>query len=373
MKILVLGAATGGGHLRAAHAIEETIRQNTDEEVVNLDALKAIGKLFDRVICGSYLFMAKRTPAFFGRLYRQSNSDHGFGNVVSGTTELFARELGKTIARENPDVIITTHPFAATMVGQLKHKGKLDDTVFFSLITDYGVHRAYLADNRADGYIVACEDMVEEMERWGIPREKVHPFGIPVHQVFFEHPPKAQQRESLGLKPDLDTILFMAGSFGVSNIMGLYRDLKESRLPLQAIIITGKNESLYARFQEEIGPQEEMPTQLLMFTDRVQDYMHAADLLVTKPGGLTVSEALACSLPLAAFDAIPGQEEDNAAFLERHGMALRLKPDSDFSGEITALFKDRARLAAMEEACAGFDKSRCVEQILALSRELLGK
>ena len=101
--------------------------------------------------------------------------------------------------------------------------------------------------------------------------------------------------------------------------------------------------------------------------------MHASDLLVTKPGGLTVSEALACNLPMAVFDAIPGQEEDNANFLKTHDMCVRLQKDSDFAEEISALLQEKQKLQAMRENCEEFDKSQSIPNLLALIRDLVQK
>ena len=98
--------------------------------------------------------------------------------------------------------------------------------------------------------------------------------------------------------------------------------------------------------------------------------MHAADLLVTKPGGLTVSEALACNLPMAVFDAIPGPEDDNANFLKTHDMCVHLEKGSNFAQEISQLLQEKKRLQAMRENCAGFDKSQSIPNLLALIRQL---
>ena len=373
MKLLVFTAATGGGHLRAGHAIVETIEKEGTHQAVAVDALKEVGRVFDKIICGSYLFMARRTPKFFGKMYRQSNKKNLFSGLVPTITSWVSGRLMRCIHREKPDAIVTTHPFAASMAAALKEKGKITIPVL-SVITDYGTHRAYLAENRADGYILATEDMIPELESWGVPREKAHAFGIPVHPQFFEKVPRAQARKALGLDPELPLVLFMAGSFGVSNILGIYRDLQErmgaEKPRCQLIVITGRNEKLYKTFEEEIARGTKLPTQLVFFTNEVEKYMHAADLLVTKPGGLTVSEALASDLPLAAFDAIPGQEEDNAAFLARHGMAIRMKTDAEAGPAIAGLMADPERLAAMQAACRAFDKHDCVERIVELCQEL---
>ncbi len=369
MKIMLLTAATGGGHLRAAHAVEQYIRNNTDYDVLTVDALKAIGHLLDKTVCDSYLFMAKKTPGLFGKLYEQSNRENRFSSLVPKLSGRFSKGLLPSIEEYAPDAIITTHPFATEMVSNLKEEG-LVQTPLVCIITDYGAHRAYIA-GQVDAYVVACEDMVAELESLGVAAEKVHPFGIPVHDVFFQKGDRAALFEELGLDPELPTVLFMAGSFGVSNIIKLYRELGETDVAMQVIVITGKNQKLYGAFEKELTAGSPIPTKLVFFTQTVEKYMQVSSLLVTKPGGLTVSEALACGLPMAVFDAIPGQEEDNADFLASHGMCVRLCKEGNFAKEISSLLRETARLSAMRENCRNFDKSRSIPNMLELIRGLV--
>lgn len=370
MKIMLLTAATGGGHIRAAHAVEQYIRQNTGFDVVTVDALKAVNRFLDKTVCDAYLFMAKNIPAMFGRLYRRTNKQNLFSDLVPKLSGLFSNLLLRSIADYDPDVIITTHPFATEMVAALKEDG-LVQAPLICIITDYGVHRAYVAD-QVDAYVTASEDMVAELKEYGVDESRVHPFGIPVHGVFFEKKDRDALLRQLHLDPALPTILFMAGSFGVSNIIKLCGDLENTRVPMQIIVITGKNKKLYRAFEKEFADFK-LPTRLVYFTDEVERYMYAADLLVTKPGGLTVSEALACGLPMAVFDAIPGQEEDNAEFLASHEMCIRLEKNGDFAGEIAALLREKKRLMKLQENCESFDKSQSIPNLLALIDRLIEK
>ena len=369
MKIMLLSAATGGGHLRAAHAVEQYIREHTGHDVLSVDTLKAIGRPLDKTVCGSYLFMAKKTPALFGRLYKRTNKQNHFSRLVPKVNGLFGPRLLRTVEQYQPDAIVTTHPFATEMVGALKKGGQVTCPLI-CVVTDYGPHRAYIVD-QADAYITATEDMLPGMTAFGAPAKKVHPFGIPVHEEFFAPGDRKGFLQEQGLDPDLPTLLFMAGSFGVSNIITLYRELEATDVKMQIIVITGRNQKLYEAFEKELAAGTKIPTKLVYFTGEVEKYMHAADLLVTKPGGLTVSEALACNLPMAVFDAIPGQEEDNANFLASHGMGIRLKKDGNFAAEISGLLKDEEKLLSMRKNCEKFDKSQSIPQMLELIQTLL--
>lgn len=371
MRIMILTAATGGGHIRAASAVEQYIRNHTDHDVLTVDTLKAIGRFLDKTVCDSYLFMARKAPVLFGTLYKRTNRESRFSDLVPKLNSALSHPLIHTIRQYMPDVIITTHPFATEMVSYLKEIG--DTAVpLVCLITDYGLHRAWVADE-VNAYVVACRDMIPQLLAAGVDEEIIHPFGIPVHQEFFAPRDQAALRRELGLRPDLPTITFMAGSFGVTNIVKLYRDLISCGEPMQVIIITGRNQKLYEAFERELEEEKgetQVPTKLILFTTEVEKYMHVSDLLITKPGGLTVSEALACNLPLAVFDAIPGQEEDNAAFLEQNNMGIRIIKTDRLSDKIHRLLSDPTLLESMRESCRKFDKSQSVPKMLEICLKL---
>jgi len=374
MKIMILTAATGGGHLRAASAIEKYIKANGSQnlDVLTVDTLKSVNRFLDKTVCDSYLFMARKAPGLFGKMYKETNKPTAFSSLVPKLNKMFSSLLYPTIAEYQPDVIITVHPFATEMVSDLKAAGKVKAPLI-CIITDYGLHRAWIAE-QVDAYVVASEDMVPELTTsFNVPKEKIFPFGIPVHDVFFEKSYNDMVLRDLNLDSKLPTVLFMAGSFGVTNIVKLYRDLLSHNPPIQIIIITGRNQKLYNAFEKELNDPDRknsVPTRLILFTNEVEKYMHVSDLIVTKPGGLTVSEALACNLPLAVFDAIPGQEEDNANFLKTHDMGIRLSKNSDFGKIISSLIEEKEKLQEMRENCEKFDKSHSIDDIVKLVKTL---
>ncbi len=372
MKILILSAATGGGHLRASHAIEKYIMENsTGNEVSVIDALKSINVVLDKTVCEGYHFLATKTPKVFGQLYRKTNEDSLLNNLMTRFTSVFSQKLIPLMEEQNPDVIISTHPFVTEMVSHLKGK-KVVSAPLICLMTDYGPHRAWIADH-VDAYIVSTPDMIPPMQAMGVKKELIYPFGIPVGDVFFT---KGEEKSAiltkLGMEPEVPTILIMAGSFGVTNIMNIYKDLIKLPTEFQIIIITGRNQRLYEAFTPVIEHSTKK-TKLVYFTDEVENYMHASDLIITKPGGLTVSEALACNIPLAVFDAIPGQEEDNANFLLTHDMAVKLDRSVDTGVTIHALLEDSKRLEEMRTSCENFDTSDSNKNIFSLIHELCEK
>lgn len=368
MKILILSAATGGGHLRASHAIQKYIAENsTGNEVVVVDALKSINAVLDKTVCEGYHFLATKTPKVFGQLYRKTNQDSILSNLVTRFSSAFSQKLIPLLEEQKPDVIISTHPFATEMISHLKGKG-IVKAPLICLMTDYGPHRAWIADH-VDAYIVSTKDMIPEMNAMGVKTEKIYPFGIPVGDVFFTRGDKPALLKKFGMDDKLPTILIMAGSFGVTNIMKIYRNLTQLPIEFQVIVITGRNQKLYEAFTPVIE-QSPKRTKLVYFTDEVENYMHASDLIITKPGGLTVSEALACNIPLAVFDAIPGQEEDNANFLLSHNMAVKLEKGVDPGETILSLLEDNKRLEEMHASLENFDMSQSGKNIFSLISEL---
>ena len=354
--------------MRAAHTLETYIcKTNPGHQVTVIDTLKLINRLVDTVCCDGYYFMVRHIPGFFGYLYTRTNRKTPLFDMMSGLTNQFSRKLLPVLEEEKPDVVLSTHPFATEMLSVLKGKKKLN-VPLLCLMTDYGPHKAWIAKN-VDAYITANEDMTASMVQMGAPEEKVHPFGIPVGETFFSPGNKTALLREFDLTPNVPTVLFMAGSFGVSNILEIYRKLQEIPEPYQIIVITGRNQKLYDAFQKEIrkSPKD---TRLFFFTDRVADFMHMSDLLITKPGGLTVSEALASGIPMAVFDAIPGQEEDNANFLIRHQMAVSLDSKGDCAGQIRSLLTNPELLSAMAQNCRSFDRSASCRNILALMESL---
>lgn len=366
-KILVLTAATGGGHLRAASAIEEYFSAE-GYSVSNVDGLRAADKGMSKIVCGSYKFMARRSPALFGTLYNMSDKDNSVSRTLTRINSMYGKKLLPLINKTQPDIIITVHPFITEMVSYLKRK-RVIDLPLICVMTDFGPHVAWLGSH-VDAFVTATKDMTPAIMRFGVPEEKIYPFGIPVHKAFFEDFDRKQLLIDMGLSPEKKTLLLMAGSFGVENVMQLYKSLENSCENMQMIVITGKNQSLYTAFEGAVA-ESKIPTKLFYFTQEVEKCMHAADLLITKPGGLTVSEAIACNLPLAVFDAIPGQEEDNANFLKRHAMGVKLGKGERAMEIVAELMNDPERLEDMREACKGFDSEASLPQLQGLVNTLV--
>lgn len=364
MNVLILCAATGGGHIQASRALKaglESKYQGGRIEIV--DGLNYISPVLDKTISKGYLVLAKYLKRTYKILYRLTDKHGAMAWLVEKLTAQFSNNLMPLINEFKPDIIITTHPFITGMISTLKKRNKINSEVVCTM-TDYEVHGSWVHKD-VDIYSVAWDGMIQPLIDRGISPEKVHSFGIPVNKKFFINcnEDKKKLKEELGLDNDKITLLVMAGSFGVNNIKEIYEEIEQIPMEFQVVILTGNNDRLYGSL-EKIVSRSSKKTRLIEFTNDVYRYMSMADILITKPGGLTVSEALASNLPFILFDAIPGQEEANAKFLIDNGMAISIGKGKGCRDKIEALLRDENRLQEMKKNCEKFDKSKSIDRLV---------
>ncbi len=373
MKILIFSASTGGGHKRAAAALEEKIKKiNPDVTVEVVDGLAAIGKMYDKTVCKGYYLLATKTPKMYGKLYKITDRKNWMFDAVMRSNASMASRLMEEIEKHNPDVIIMCHAFITAMVSKLRKKGKLLDVKLISLITDYDAHRTYVVPN-IDAYVLAEPQMAPKLiKEFGVDESIIYPLGIPTFDKFSDPSVKGEICAREGISPDKTTVLLMAGSFGVVGVLSFYEQLATSARDLQLIVITGKNEKLYEKLEESmknLGAEDR--TKLLYFVDNVEDYMHVSDLIVTKPGGLTVTESLACHLPMAIYSAYPGQERKNVEFLVGQKAAVMID-DENGADQIIELLNSPDKLREMKENCIRLAKPDAARDMYNLAMELSG-
>ena len=370
MNILIFTAATGGGHKRAAAAIEAKIKSISPETTVNvIDAMKAIGKVYDKTVCGGYHFMATKIPKVYGECYKITDRKNLMYKTVMRSNTMMSNKLLETINEYSPDAIIICHPFVTTMVSRLKRKGKINAKAI-SLITDYDAHRTYIVPYM-DAYVLAEPQMAEKLiNEYEVDKSLIYPLGIPIFDRFTAPFSKDEICKREGLNPAIPTVLLMAGSFGVTSVLDFYKQLALNSENIQFIVITGNNKRLYKHLEElstEIGAEKR--TKLLFFVDNVEDYMHVSDLIVTKPGGLTVTESIACNLPMAIYSAFPGQERDNADFLIKEKAAVMLDKTNG-ANQIIELLNSPEKLEDMKAQCRKLAMPDSAEKIFRLTKQI---
>ncbi len=373
MNILILSASTGGGHLKASKALKSYILENEPNSKIKVvDTLEYVNPIVNKLVTKGYVILAKYLNPLYKMLYRLTDKPNILTSLVTKLIICLSEKLLPLIQEFKPDVVVTTHPFCTEMTSILKGKNKIKIPIV-CIMTDYAPHNTWIKPN-VDEYCVACEDMIADMVSRGVKEEKIHPYGIPVFADFFNRDERDKEvlLKELGLSKDKMTVLVMAGSFGVYNIEKIYKDINQISMDFQIIVLTGNNKRLYNNMKKEIEGSNK-PTKLIKFTNEVHRYMNLSDVLITKPGGLTVSEALASNLPLITFDAIPGQEEANAKFLLDHHMSISIGNGDNCAQVIEELLSDKEELIKIKENCIKFDKIESTKHLLELMRRLIKK
>lgn len=373
MKILIFTASTGGGHKRAAAAIEAKIKSLSPEtKVKTVDAMKAIGRVYDKTVCGGYHFMATKIPKVYGECYKITDRKSLMYEAVMKSNTMMSNKLVEMINEYSPDIVIICHPFITTMISNLRRRGKINVKAI-SIITDYDAHRTYIVPN-IEAYVLAEPHMADKLiNQYGVEEDIIYPLGIPIFDSFTEPFSKEEICKREGLDPNVPTVLLMAGSFGVASVLEFYKNLAQKGKNLQFIVITGRNIKLFGHLEkliDETGMQDN--TKLLYFVKNVQDYMHISDVIVTKPGGLTVTESLACGLPLAIYSAFPGQERENADFLVKENAAVMLDKKNG-ADRIIELLNSPEQLAEMKKKCSELSIPESAENIFRLAQKICGE
>lgn len=352
MKILFLTVSVGGGHNKAAQNLANYLESNYDNvQCLIMDTLREINPLVDKVVVGSYLGTLKTSPKLYGKLFNITDHTNSFSDLSRQVNKILSIRLNTMIQNIKPDVIFCTHPFPIEMLSILKGKNKIDMPII-AIITDYGIH-SYWVYPHIDKYIIAHESLTYDLNQKGIEESKILPLGLPVSEVFSKPHNKEVYLETLGLK-NKPTILIMGGSLGFGDISNVFETLLTSLTGFQIVVICGTNFKLYNNLK--IYESRNSDVKVIGYTDKIALYMAAADILLTKPGGMTISEALNIGIPMALMSPIPGQEERNARFLLNHGAAISLNSNDNFVSTLNQLLDNPIRLKSMKEMAKSIAK-----------------
>lgn len=372
-RVLLLSASSGAGHVRAAQALEKAFRARGDCTVAHVDALAYVSKLFQKTYDKAYLGMVRRAPELMGLLYERTDQPWRHPRPRLALDRLNTQPMIRMLKREQPDLCIATHFLPAEILAWLIAKRKLVARNAI-VVTDYDVHALWLCQT-VDRYYLALPESAEYLARIGIPREKLRVTGIPVDPVFEKPVSQGEARRKFGLDDLVPVLLIAAGGYGLGPVEQLVKDLLALDRMWQIVAIAGKAEKLRNRLEEVAkragrlaGGRPRLVT--VGFTNEMDQYMAAADLLIGKAGGLTTSEALARGLPMALVDPIPGQEARNADHLLEAGAAMRCNNLPAAAWKIAMLLDQPERLAGMRRAASEMARpeaaTRIVEDALGL-------
>lgn len=351
-KILLFYASFGGGHLSAANSIKQCIDENfSDCETKLVDCMLYVNKPINAISTTAYKEMAKKFPWVWGDLYAHTQKGP-LARISSTSNNLMAKKLLKLLKEYQPDVVISTHPFGSQMVSYLKRKA-LIECKLATILTDFAPHEQWLVgSDYVDYFFVSHEKLRLELINNGLDSNRIFATGIPLSNRFLMHYNKEEIKHSFGLDLNKKVILFFGGGeFGLGRevtikiLSAFIHNLKDH----QIVAIAGKNEKMREEFNSLVEQEHaEDSVTVLSYTNQVPELMSISDLVVTKPGGLTSTESLSSGLPMVLINPIPGQEEENAEFLEDSGVAVWLRKNSDFEAEIAKLLSDKDRLHKMK-------------------------
>jgi len=349
-RILVLSASAGAGHNRAAEAIRESARAFCPGvETEWVDTLKYTNKVFSKLYEKSYVWMASYSPSLWGILYKQAgkNAEHKkINQLIELHDRLTYRKLMEHVETFKPDVAICTHFLPANVL-----LAKKVPIPVYLVVTDFDAHALWVHP-KASGYFVASDEVKVQLARYGYPAGQIRTTGIPIHPVFSQDTPRDQ-----ATKPH---ILFMSGGFGMGHMEEALERILAIPLPFSLTVVAGKNETMRKKLEKIAAGRAVVHG----FVSNVHELMGQSDLIITKAGGLTVSECLAKKLPMVIFSPIPGQEECNADFLLEHGCAVKARTLDVLDYKILELLENPARLDMMKRACGAVARASAGRDVL---------
>jgi processive 1,2-diacylglycerol beta-glucosyltransferase len=365
-------ASYGGGHGSAAKALQERFDMDYPQSEVRLiDAVEFASPILNKLYKEGYVRITRDTPGLWGMIYSSADHELGLRDMAVGINRLLAIKYSKLLKSFRPDVMVATHPFGVDMMAyhRRKHKSEWGAVRIGMVLTDYAPHEIWFGSKDAvDLFFVAHERMRTEMIRRGIEANKIHVTGIPVSARFQRSHSKDDLCRVFGFSKNKPTVLYLpGGEYGLSSGIKVFVNLLSLDMDMQVVAIAGKNKRLRASF-ERLAANADKKTYVFGYTERMAEFMKMADVVVTKPGGLTTTECIVSNVPIVAVSPIPGQEEQNAGYLVNSGQGLWAHKDENPADLVKELLESPLRMSqikAMQKELARPDAARAICRILA--------
>ncbi|MBR7147785.1 MAG: glycosyltransferase [Firmicutes bacterium] len=363
MKALVLSVSTGQGHHATGKAVADCFeRYGVQCEI--LDAYGYVEPVLQSLLSKGYLISTKYIPKISSKAYdwvvkkTEPRSDY---NPLILSHMYIADELQEFIQKYQPDIVVCTHVLSSIMMSILKEQGQYNGIVA-GVVTDFTVHPLWEETEHIDYYVTPSMLLEYQMRRKGLAVEKILPFGIPIRPEFSEKRDQREARELLGLDPEKHTILLMGGSMGYGKIDKTLMDIDQLGMDVQILVVCGNNQKMFRKITK-IQPKLDCDVRVYGFVDNVHEMMDAADCIITKPGGITSSEAQAKGLPMIMVNPIPGQEERNVEFLLNNGMAVNVTKTFSVAEAVFSLFRHPETIEHMKDTVARRGKKHAAEHL----------
>ncbi len=362
MKVMILSITTGQGHHAAAKSVGEALElRGVNVKIV--DVYEQIDKHFSDALNKSFLLATKHTTKAYRAVYElidtktTPSTKYSFPNVLGNHIGI---KFEKFIEEFNPDVIICTHVLSAQVINELKRRGKFTDIPTIGIVTDYTVHPLWEEVTNIEYVEIASEFISPKANMKGITDDRLLPFGIPIQKKFSLKRDKKEARKELSFPLDGRVILVMAGSMGYGNMPAIISGILRFDSSCTILAVCGNNKKLYNNLVKKAYPEN---VKLFGFIDNVDALMDAADCIVTKPGGLTTTEAMAKGLPMIFVNPLPGQEDRNQEFFLNSGLALAVTKTFTIDEALFLLFNQPGRLELIKSEMKKISKPTSSETL----------
>lgn len=372
-KILIISSDTGGGHRSAAKAIADGIERFWNGQSLAVRTIRAVEESHHvtEKLVGLYNWVLRHRQSWMKYLYWIVNK------IRPETREFFHRRcigyVRDTFEKWCPHIVVSVHPLTQHIFGRILRELNLAGKIpLVTVVTDpcYGFWKGWACDD-VSLYLVANEDARSQLIDYGVSPERIKITGMPVHPKFHEvdESDARRAREAFGLDPEKFTVFVNAGWVGGGNIPAIFRELVRGELDVQAIFLAGRNEDLRLR-AEELAQQAKFPVKVIGYSEEIEKLMQSANVMISKLGGLTTFEALACRLPIIADATTPPmpQEAGTVNLISRKGAGILLRRPKDVVEVVRTLVTDRTQYSAMRAATAGLTIPNSTEYIV---REIL--
>lgn len=362
MRILIATVTAGGGHLAAAAALDEAWRTMQPGDIVErVDLVKFFSPLHRKIHAEGYVKLVERAPELWGMIFAKTD-DPAVARRLNRIQQLFPSRSRSRFARFvkqfRPDVVLCTHYAPVEALGEMRQNQRHKSPFVVSVVTDFEAHALWM-DAGVDLYCVAAEETKARLVARGATAANVVATGIPIAAKFSTRLDAQAVRRTLGLRDDLPTLLVLSGGFGMGPVGKILHELDKVAGAFQTLVVCGRNDELR---RELAAADRKHPTRILGFASNMHELMAVADLIITKPGGLTSSEALALGKPLVILDPIPGQEAANSDFLLERGAAVKVNRVDDLPFRVGQLLGAK-KLCAMAQAAKALGRMNAAAAI----------
>lgn len=367
-RILIISCTGGAGHIRAAEALHKTASHiSLPIYTEHYNILDFTSKFFKNLYAQTYLNLVKFTPNFWGYFYDKLElKNYSKNHLIKIFDKINYKKYIRSLIEFNPDAIICTHFLPYISVSEELRKNNFSVPIF-AATTDFDIHNMWI-DPIVCKYFVFHEESKKRLTFKGVPEEKILITGIPIMPEFKNRLTKHSARKLLSLKPSAFTILILSGGFGIGKILNTVRHLnnqirKFSNKRFNLLIVCGKNQKLVEKFYKLEYPFNVIP-KVYGFVDNIHELMDASDILISKSGGLTSSEAMAKNLPMLIFDPIPGQEIQNANLITENCAGWKATNLKDLCYRLNQIIEDPDLLKKAVKASKRLAKPDAAKKIL---------